>query len=161
MTNSTMACMPSTTEQPFFGHLLMGVNRNWRHLVQLRLEELGLTDATWAPLFHLQAAGKALSLKQLAHRVGLDSSSLVRVIDLLEARGWLRRETDSVDRRSKALILTAEGHAVVVDVRAKLQHVENQLLQGLEDSTIDAMRQGLQQLNQRLMALQVADKESE
>lgn len=145
-------------DQPFFGHLLMGVSRNWRHVLMMRLAELGLTDATWGPLFHLHAAAQPLSLKQLAHQVGLDSSTLVRVVDLLEARGLLRRETDSVDRRSKALILTDEGINVVLDVRAKLSQVELQLLQGMDAHTIETLRHGLQQLNQRLITLQAVDR---
>lgn len=145
-------------DQPFFGHLLMGVSRNWRHVLLMRLAELGLTDATWGPLFHLHAAAQPLSLKQLAHQVGLDSSTLVRVVDLLEARGLLRRETDSVDRRSKALILTEAGITVVEDVRAKLSHVEAQLLQGMDAHTFETLRHGLQQLNQRLIAQQALDR---
>lgn len=145
-------------EQPFFGHLLMGVSRNWRHVLMARLAELGLTDATWGPLFHLHAAGQPLSLKQLAHQVGLDSSSLVRVVDLLEGRGLLRRETDSTDRRSKALILTDEGVGVVLDVRAKLTQVESQLLEGMDVHTVETLRKGLAQLNARLITLQACDQ---
>ena len=144
---------------PFFGHLLMSVSRNWRHVLVARLAQLGLTDATWAPLFHLHAAGRVLSLKQLAHRVGLDSSTLVRVVDLLEQRGLLQRQTDPQDRRSKALVLTAKGAEVVDDVRSKLHCVEAQLLQGMDAQTIAALQMGMQQLNARLAAIQLQDRE--
>ena len=146
---------PETT---LFGHLLMNVSRTWRQVLEVRLAELGLTDATWVPLFHLHAAGTPLTLKQLAQRVGLDSSSLVRVVDLLESRGLLVRETDAHDRRSKSLCLTAQGQHVVADVRAKLHQVEGQLLQGMDASTIAALRHGMQQLHTRLIAIQTQDK---
>ena len=146
---------PETT---LFGHLLMNVSRTWRQVLEVRLAELGLTDATWVPLFHLHAAGTPLTLKQLAQRVGLDSSSLVRVVDLLESRGLLVRETDAHDRRSKSLCLTAQGQHVVADVRAKLHQVEGQLLQGMDASTIPALRHGMQQLHTRLIAIQAQDK---
>ncbi|MEG0946644.1 MAG: MarR family transcriptional regulator [Comamonas sp.] len=146
---------PETT---LFGHLLMNVSRTWRQVLEVRLAELGLTDATWVPLFHLHAAGTPLTLKQLAQRVGLDSSSLVRVVDLLESRGLLVRETDAHDRRSKSLCLTAQGQHVVADVRVKLHQVEGQLLQGMDASTIAALRHGMQQLHTRLIAIQAQDK---
>lgn len=145
-------------QAPFFGHMLMGVSRCWRSVLEVRLGELGLTDATWVPLFHLHAAGEPLTLKQLSQRVGLDSSTLVRVVDVLEARGWAVRVTDAQDRRSKPLRLTPEGLRVVADVRAKLHQVETQLLEGMDATTIAALRSGMQQLHARLLNIQAQDK---
>ena len=149
------AAQPAT---PFFGHLLMGVSRAWRNVLEVRLRELGLTDATWVPLFHLHAAGVPMTLKQLSQHVGLDSSTLVRVVDLLEARGLLVRETDAHDRRSKSLHLTEQGLHVVADVRDKLHQVESQLLQGMDTATISTLRHGMLQLHERLATIQQEDK---
>ena len=150
---------PSTVPQaPFFGHMLMGVSRAWRQVLEVRLAQLGLTDATWVPLFHLHAAQGPLTLKHLAQRVGLDSSSLVRVV--LEEHNWVRRTTDPQDRRSKLLSLTEEGLLVVADVRAKLHQVESQLLEGMDTTTVAALRHGMQQLRERLASIQEQDKES-
>jgi len=142
----------------FFGHVLMLVSRAWRSVVDGRLAELGLTDTTWVPLFHLHAADQALSLKQLAQRVGLDSSTLVRVVDLLESRGLVVRETDASDRRSKSLRLTEQGLAVVADVRGKLFQVEAQVLEGMDTHTVSTLREGMQQLHERLVCIQSQDK---
>ena len=142
----------------FFGHVLMLVSRAWRSVVDGRLAELGLTDTTWVPLFHLHAADQALSLKQLAQRVGLDSSTLVRVVDLLESRGLVVRETDASDRRSKSLRLTKQGLAVVADVRGKLFQVEAQVLEGMDTHTVSTLREGMQQLHERLPCIQSQDK---
>lgn len=144
----------------FFGHLLMRVSRTWRSVVDGRLADLGLTDTTWVPLFHLHAADQALTLKQLAQRVGLDSSTLVRVVDLLESRGLVVRETDASDRRSKSLRLTEQGLAVVADVRGKLYQVEAQVLAGMDVRTISTLREGMQQLHERLACIQTQDKAS-
>lgn len=144
----------------FFGHLLMRVSRTWRSVVDGRLADLGLTDTTWVPLFHLHAADQALTLKQLAQRVGLDSSTLVRVVDLLESRGLVVRETDASDRRSKSLRLTEQGLAVVADVRGKLHQVEAQVLAGMDTRTVSTLREGMQQLHERLACIQTQDKGS-
>lgn len=149
---------PASTDALFFGHMLMRASRAWRGVVDVRLAELGLTDATWVPLFHLHSAEQALTLKQLAQRVGLDSSTLVRVVDLLESRGLVLRETDAHDRRSKSLRLTEQGLAVVADVRDKLDHVEQQVLAGVDARTVDTLRDGMQQLHARLVSMQSHDK---
>ena len=138
----------------------MRVSRTWRSVVDGRLADLGLTDTTWVPLFHLHAADQALTLKQLAQRVGLDSSTLVRVVDLLESRGLVVRETDASDRRSKSLRLTEQGLAVVADVRGKLYQVEAQVLAGMDARTISTLREGMQQLHERLACIQTQDKAS-
>lgn len=143
-------------DAPLFGYTLMSLGRQWRRVVHLRLAELGLTDATWVPLFHLHAAGQGISLKALAHRVGLDSSTLVRVVDLLESRGLVRRETDAHDRRSKLLQVTEAGNAVVADVRAKLVQVEGRLLDGMDAATARLLLQAMLQLQQR-MAQELGD----
>lgn len=149
--------LPSNhAEAPLFGYTLMSLGRQWRRVVHLRLAELGLTDATWAPLFHLHAAGQGISLKALAQRVGLDSSTLVRVVDLLENRGLVRRETDTHDRRSKLLQVTESGNAAVADVRAKLVQVEGRLLDGMDAATSQLLLQGMLQLQQR-MAQELGD----
>ena len=137
-------------EAPLFGYTLMGLGRQWRRVIHLRLAELGLTDATWVPLFHLHAAGQGISLKALAQRVGLESSTLVRVVDLLESRGLVRRETDVQDRRSKLLQVTEAGRAAVADVRAKLVQVEGRLLDGMDATTAQLLLQAMLQLQQRL-----------
>lgn len=148
----------SPTQPPFFGHMLMAVSRTWRSVLEVRLGQLGLTDATWVPLFHLHAAGQPLTLKQLAQRVGLDSSTLVRVVDLLETRGWAVRVTDSHDRRSKSLSLTAEGLHMVADVHAKLHQVESQLLEDMDAATTETLCLGMQKLHERLLSIQAQDK---
>lgn len=137
-------------QSPLFGYTLMSLGRQWRNVVHWRLAELGLTDATWVPLFHLHAAGEGISLKALAQRVGLESSTLVRVVDMLEARGLVRRETDLQDRRSKLLWVTDAGHAAVSDVRAKLEQVEGRLLDGMDATTLQVLQQAMLQLQQRL-----------
>lgn len=149
-----------TTHVPLFGHQLVSLGRNWRRVLELRLAELGLSDATWVPLFHLHAGGDGISLKALAQRVGLDSSTLVRVVDLLEARGLLLRETDSQDRRSKLLRITPAGSAAIAELHVKLHLAETQLLDGMDAATIEALRQGMAQLAQRMadvLAQQGAD----
>ncbi len=158
LSDATMNCQPPSCDVadapqavPFFGHLLVSVSHHWRRVLEMRLAELGLTDATWRPLFHLHQAGQALSLKQLAQRMGLDSSSLVRVVDLLEDRGLVLRATDAADRRSKQLLLTADGQAMVAEVHGKLQLVEQQLLEGLPAPAVQALVAGLLQLDRRLV----------
>jgi DNA-binding MarR family transcriptional regulator len=53
-----------------------------------------------------------LSLKDLSARIQLHPSTVVGVVDRLEAKGLVTRKTDSVDRRRVKLSLTAAGRAL-------------------------------------------------
>jgi MarR family transcriptional regulator, transcriptional regulator for hemolysin len=61
--------------------------RLWRRVVDDRMRPFGLTEATWLPLLHLARAPAAIRQKDLAASLSLDSSSVVRLLDALEAAG--------------------------------------------------------------------------
>jgi MarR family transcriptional regulator for hemolysin len=113
------------------GFLMVTLTRQWRRFVEEQLAASGLTDATWTPLLHLRAWGDGVTQKELAERVGLDGSSLVRLLDILEGKGWVERRADAADRRSKRIFLTAEGNSAVDSIRATMLEAELSLLQDL------------------------------
>ena len=57
----------------------------------------------------LIGANPALSQTDLAEALGIERARLVRLLDGLDRRGWTVRQPSSLDRRSHALFLTAEG----------------------------------------------------
>ena len=132
------------------GFLMVTLTRQWRRFVEEQLAASGLTDATWTPLLHLRAWGDGVTQKELAERVGLDGSSLVRLLDILEGKGWVERRADAADRRSKRIFLTAEGNRAVDHVRATMLEAELSLLQDLEDSEVEAMLDGFNKIRARI-----------
>ncbi|HZU53166.1 MAG TPA: MarR family transcriptional regulator [Holophagaceae bacterium] len=71
-----------------------------------------------------------LSLKDLSARIQLHPSTVVGVVDRLEAKGLVTRKTDTVDRRRVKLSLTAAGRAL----RKKAPHpAQGRLLLKLQE----------------------------
>ncbi|WP_370680993.1 MarR family winged helix-turn-helix transcriptional regulator [Comamonas sp. GB3 AK4-5] len=136
------------------GFLMVTLVRQWRRQVEEQLAASGLTDATWTPLLHLRAWGDGSTQKALAERVGLDGSSLVRLLDILEARGWLERRADPADRRSKRIYLTEAGHAAVDRIRATMLEAELAMLQDLDEAEVEAMLGGVNKIRARLEQMQ-------
>lgn len=116
-----------------FGYRLGLLARHWRQEVNDAVKVLDLTEATWRPLLHLHHLGDAVRQKDLARSLGLDGSSLVRLLDMLEERGLVRR-TDGADRRCKLLTLTAEGRALTERTRAIVTALEQHMLGGLDEA---------------------------
>ena len=132
------------------GFLMVTLTRQWRRFVEEQLAASGLTDATWTPLLHLRAWGDGVTQKELAERVGLDGSSLVRLLDILEGKGWVERCADPADRRSKRIFLTEEGNTAVDSIRATMLQAELSMLQDLDDAEVEAMLGGVQKIRSRI-----------
>ena len=82
---SSSASLPSRQRQLMF--VMAQVNKQWRRTLDKVLAPLGLTQALWLPLVHLERSAGAMRQKDLALALALDSSSIVRLIDGLQAQG--------------------------------------------------------------------------
>jgi MarR family transcriptional regulator, lower aerobic nicotinate degradation pathway regulator len=61
------------------------------------------------------------SMQQLAHRLGLDKSSVTGLIDRAERRGMVRRETDPSDGRAVRVVITALGRELARQAAAEIR----------------------------------------
>lgn len=143
---------PGGPDRDRFGFLFVTLARGWRRVIDAELARTGLTDATWTPLVHLAIAGDGISQTELAARVGLDASTLVRLIDKLQKRGLLERQPDPNDRRARRLVLTPAGDEEVREIRQRLLEIEHELLAGLDDETMSVVVDALTHIELRVEA---------
>jgi len=120
-----------------FGATLARASRQWRRAADQRLQPFNLTEATWLPLVHIARAATPPRQKDLAASLSLDSSSVVRLLDNLEAAGLIKRREEASDRRAKAIFLTARGRAIADKVEVAAQQVRRDALAGLSDREIE------------------------
>jgi MarR family transcriptional regulator for hemolysin len=95
-----------------------------------------LTEATWLPLLHLARSPTAMRQKELAASLSLDSSSVVRLLDALEAARLIMRRENDADRRAKTIGLTPLGRATVAKVERVAQQVRGDAVIGLSDEEL-------------------------
>jgi len=119
-----------------FPSLIAQTARQWRRAVDVRLQPFGLTEATWLPLLHLARAPTPMRQKDLATSLALDSSSVVRLLDGLQASGLIERREAAGDRRAKTIVLTAQGRSIVEQVEVVASRVRHCTLAGLTDDEI-------------------------
>jgi len=122
-----------------FGMSFVVLSRHWRRSLEEALAREGHADTTWVPLVHLADCGEPLCQRELALRAGLDGSSLVRLLDLLAARGLIERRAKLGDRRANLLHLTEAGHAVADDVRRILAQRETEMVAGVTEAELRAV----------------------
>ncbi|MFH5211179.1 MarR family winged helix-turn-helix transcriptional regulator [Antrihabitans spumae] len=76
---------------------------------------------------------KELRINDLAHRIGLNQSSVTRLLVRLETRGLTRRDTCSEDGRGVHAVITAEGEALVAQAREPFRIHLDRTLQRLHE----------------------------
>ncbi|KAB0663439.1 winged helix DNA-binding protein [Oryzomonas japonica] len=118
-----------------FGPRLGYASRQWRRAVDERLQPFGLTEATWLPLLHI-ARNEPLRQKDLAEVVGIECSTLVRLIDALDNGGLIKRVPDGDDRRAKLLSLTPSGRLLVGKVEAAAAVIRRQIFAGISEEEL-------------------------
>lgn len=115
--------------------------------VSVLLEPEGLTHAQWVPLLKLHK-GEASTPAELARACELDAGSMTRMLDRLEAKGFLRRQRSEADRRVVRLELTALGAATASRIPDVLCEVQNAHLRGFSRAELDTLKSLLQRVLQ-------------
>ncbi len=105
----------------------------------------GLTYVQWLPLYKL-VMDEGNTLASLARELSIDPGAMTRSLDRLAAKGLLRRERSSEDRRVVHLVLTDEGRKVAKEVPAVLAQVLNGHLRGFSLDEWQLLLQLLQRM---------------
>lgn len=79
-----------------------------------------------AGILMLVDANPGVTQSRLARAVGLDRSTMVGVVDAMEARGLLERRRGE-DRRTNGLWLTRAGRSLLARLRARIELHENRI----------------------------------
>ena len=113
-----------------FGFLLNDVARLLRTAYDRRIRKLGLTRAQWWVLTHLYRSD-GVSQTELAEILEIEKPTLGRLLDRLEAKGWVRREHDARDRRVWRVHLTTEVEPALRTMRKIAAELRRDALTGI------------------------------
>jgi MarR family transcriptional regulator for hemolysin len=113
-------------------------SRHWRRICQTTLVNYGISEACAAPLLMIGRLGEGVRQVTVAHAAGMESPSLVRLLDQLCKAGYVRRTEDIHDRRAKCLSLTQSGRELVQAVEVELARLRREVLEGIEPADLEA-----------------------
>lgn len=146
----TDAMRPGTED---FGRRLFRLGQNWRRHVDVAMQQFGLTDATWRPLFYLGRFGDGMRQKDLAAVLDIEGPSLVRLLDALERQGLVARCGEAEDRRAKILHMTPAGKAMYRKLEVVYRRISNQLLRAVSDEDVTTCGRVFSQIEAALAGL--------
>lgn len=143
------------TPQQSVGYLLNKVMSSILSQADGRLAAYKLTYAQWVPLFKLLREDGCTPIA-MARDLSVDPAALTRSLHRLEAKGLLRRERSTQDRRVVHLHLSDEGRAVAEHVPGVLADVLNAHLGGFSHDEWQLLLRLLQRMLANGEALKAA-----
>jgi DNA-binding MarR family transcriptional regulator len=115
----------------YTGFLLTWVAARGRDQFATAMAELDLRPPHFA-LLTVIGAHPGATQQELVEATGIDPSTMVQIIDALEAAGLAERRMHASDRRKRAVHLTAAGEERLRDARAAAQDAADDLFGALD-----------------------------
>lgn len=134
------------------GFLLKDTSRRYTRRFEERAQALSLTLPQCRALLHLQH-NEGISQKRLSELTELDPMTLVRILDRMEADGWVQRRFDPADRRAHTLWLTPKSRPVLEHIAHLVAETRAETLHGLSNEERAKLIELLERVHANLSAL--------
>jgi len=122
---------PDETQlQEPFARSLAASSRMWKRDLDLRFRDLDLSQARWNVLLEL-SRNEGVTQVELAHTLGIEAATLVRLLDGLESADLIERRPSEKDRRAKTLHLTAVASPLIVRMKEISAASRAEILEGI------------------------------
>jgi DNA-binding MarR family transcriptional regulator len=121
------------------GYLLKHAQQRLTELTSAALEPYGLSGREVGVLIVLDAMGPT-SQQDVARRLGVDRTTMVALIDALEAKSVVVRRPFKEDRRRNVVEFTEGGHELFTQALRASDAAEREFVSPLEDVAADMFR---------------------
>lgn len=111
--------------------------RKWRKAAGRVLAAHGISEATAAPLICIARLGNGVRQIDIACQIGIESASLVRLINQLESQKLVTRQSDRSDLRANGLWLTEEGEALAQQMEELLMNLRRSIFAQFSKSELE------------------------
>jgi DNA-binding MarR family transcriptional regulator len=115
-----------------FGFLLKDLGRLYTRRFEERASALQLTLPQCKTLGFL-SRNEGVSQVRLAELTEIDPMSIVRILDYMEAEGWVERRADPNDRRARCLYVKDKARAILDEIWRLAAETRMEFLGGLSE----------------------------
>jgi len=141
---------PDETElQEPFARSMAASSRMWRRYLDLRFRDLDLSQARWNVLFEI-SRNLEVTQVELAHTLGIEAATLVRLLDGLEGAGLIQRRPSTEDRRAKTLHLTEAARPLIFRMEEISVNSRAEILGGISEQDLRIATKVLSRIAARL-----------
>lgn len=144
------------TEELSFGYLLNDVTLLFRKHFDRRALKFGLTRAQWRAtkmLYHREG----MRQNELAEALEMEPIAVGRVIDRLQAAGFVERRPDPRDRRAWRLYVTPQANEVIDDMEQLARELRRESTEGIDYDELKHALDVIERIKANLQALDAAE----
>ncbi|WP_059053242.1 MarR family winged helix-turn-helix transcriptional regulator [Paenibacillus senegalimassiliensis] len=134
---------------PAIGFIMGVAYRKIASLLQQRLKGFDITPEQWAVLYQIDLAD-GLIQKEIADRSGKDKPTTTRIIDHLEHKELVHKQTGKQDRRSFLVYSTARGKALIQETLPLEQSVTEDVKHMMSKDEYSMLMELLQRISLQL-----------
>jgi MarR family transcriptional regulator for hemolysin len=106
-----------------------------RRLTELKLKEYNITFPQFGLLLTTYTNPDIIQ-KEAASLLETDNTTIMVISDSLETKGLIKRMQNNKDRRSKKLLLTAEGKLLIEHVKPQIESLYKSILDKIDRAQI-------------------------
>ena len=140
------------TDKSQFGYAIADIQRLLRRVFDRRASDLGLTRAQWMALSRIERA-EGLTQTELAQELDMETIAVGRVLDRLEAAGFIERRADPEDRRCWRLHRARKSDEVMAGMKLIAGQLREEVLEGVAPEDFAVTLRVLAQVKETLNRL--------
>lgn len=129
-----------------FSHLLYLTAHHWRLAVDRRLRGLGMSQASWVAVAAIARNDTPLSQSELAQELGIETATLVPLINRLVEQQLVQRVLTEQDKRKRLLVATEQGMALYHQVKTVADGLREEILSVISPEEQEQTRRVLEKL---------------
>ena len=111
-----------------------------------RLFRLGISikDITYSQVLAIiSIPNDGVEMSELARKLGLDNSTVTRLIVRLEKKGWVGREKSKRDKRAIKVFLKTKGLVIQQDIEKKIESIGEKIKMEIDDERRESILEHL------------------
>jgi len=125
--------------------VLTKAQHNVHQLFKLELAPHGVTPGQYAVLRCLWDEN-GQTARKLADRLSLDGSTITGILDRMEQKGLIEKQSDPRDRRALQVMLTDTGRSLQEPLSQAIDSANRKALLSLEENQVQVLKQILQDI---------------
>lgn len=146
----------SHNNDEFIGYAFTDIARMLRTVFERRVRAYDLTRAQWVVIARLKNR-PGLSQSEVADILEIEKAPAGRLIDRMQAKGWIERHADPNDRRINRLHLTPRAERLHELIWPLAEATVEDALEGLEPEARQLLEGSIRTVKARLQELSVSD----
>ncbi len=121
-------------EQPL-GRMLSMLGKGYLHLLHTKLKHLDI-DRYYYAIVLIDSKDGIITQQELALLLDSDKVSIVRIVDYLSDKGYVKRIRKTDDRRKQNLILTEKAKRAIPEIKQAFVELNGIIMNGLTPAGI-------------------------